>query len=104
MDLAESPDIEDYPPKLTQIIHDLVTIDRLLRTYETNNESTSMKQAALKIKNGAPILKALSNDAEIKESPELVEVLQKCKTDMRLLFEKAKKVCFWLLSISIIAA
>lgn len=101
MDLADDPDIDDYPPKLTQIIHDLATINRLLRTYDATNEPVHMKQAAIKIKNGAPILKGLSNDETVKESPELQQVLQRCKTDMRALFERAKQVIVKLDSILI---
>jgi hypothetical protein len=83
---------EEKEGKLNGIAASLAEINTLLDNFESSGENHFIKDAATKIKSTTPILKHISGLQEYKDDDQLYPLLTKCKKEMKLAFERTKKV------------
>jgi DNA-directed RNA polymerase sigma subunit (sigma70/sigma32) len=89
LELSEET-LDELSPQLRQVITSMQTVNKLLHQYESSNESVFMRQAASKIKEYAPTIRALVQVATEEEK----EYAKTAMSDMKKLVQKAKEVSY----------
>ena len=89
LELSEEA-LDELSPQLRQVIVNMQSVNKLLSQYESSNESVFMKQAASKIKEDAPAIRAMVANASEEEKA----VAKQAMSDMKKLVQKAKEVGF----------
>jgi hypothetical protein len=86
-------DVSDpLPEQIRLLAQELDDIKVLLDAFEKSDENKYMKDAAAKIKANAPIMKQLNSDNDYKDDAVKRDLLRKCRNEMKILFDRAKKV------------